>query len=130
MDPEGDRQLRESTVDGRVIRNQFHATEARSEAIVAAMITVGLPGGLVVLLAAVAGIALNYPPDNIVVAMIYALTVVGMTTAVAGYMIGWFAHYWFRETKTSTKKLATIIALIFDISALGWLVVLIWSTPK
>jgi hypothetical protein len=95
-------------------------------AVSAAMLTIGLPGAYLIGLLVLAGITFRISPVSMLLLVLLLLPIIAGITFVAGYGIGWFANYWFRQTKTSPEQMATVIALIFDCTFYSSLIFLLY----
>ncbi|MDB5347393.1 MAG: hypothetical protein JWP89_5770 [Schlesneria sp.] len=105
----------------QVCLDEIEASKRTS--VLAAMLTIGWPSGVALLLAAFGGIVSHADPAWLLIGIASGLAFGGGFMMFTAYGIGLFAHYWFYGTTISPKRMATVIALIFDGVVFGWLLV-------
>lgn len=110
------------TVDpDQVCLDEIEASKRTS--VFAAMLTIGWPSGIALLLAAFGGIASHADPAWLLIAILGGFAFGGGFMMFMAYGIGLFAHHWFYDTTISPKRMATATALVFDGVVFGWLLV-------
>lgn len=122
-----DEELQDRSVEIDLDPDRFKSESSRREAVSAAMLVIGLPSGVAMLLVALGGMAAHVDPVSLLIGILIGFVFGAGTVSVTARGIGWFAHYWFYETKMPPRRMATVLALIFNVVIFGWALVFVFS---
>jgi hypothetical protein len=120
-------ELQDGLIEIKTDRGRIDAESSKRAAVAAAIFAISWPGVFVMPLLTIGALASQRDPVWMLLGMLFAISVVPAITLATGYSIGWFAHYWFYETKMPPKRMATVIGLILDAVVFGWALVMVFS---
>lgn len=125
MDERHYQQCRElGIVDQIADQGTYDSNESRRIAVAIAMRLIGWPAFFVVSIVAVAGLVAVPSPGTLIAGMICGTMTVTIITISVGYSIGWVAHRLFWGTSIPVKRMAVVMALIVDLAAFGWILLI------
>src|SRR5262245_26640601 len=116
MDEQISQRCRELVFDER----RFQSQQVQRAAIVTAMNLIGWPA-LVLLIARIAAAPLEQP----VLGLLCGIIVVAIMTVTVGASIGWLAHRLFWGTTIPVNRMAVAMAILFDVTIFGWVLIII-----